>query len=112
MQDAFGDLLSSQLESLAQFFTSPAGADITEEALTSVDFNKLKATITDRAPNLWMVLYDLGQSPRHQRKERRDPVKVCSMLSPYFSSQSLPDPTITDCLDGHRNALLFTLAPS
>ncbi|KAK0479278.1 hypothetical protein IW261DRAFT_1626799, partial [Armillaria novae-zelandiae] len=86
MQQSLSHLLSRQLESLAEFFRSPAGADITEEALTGLDFDQLRAKIQERAPNLWEFMYNLGLSPRSQkRQERRDPVKIVLMIIAMLS---------------------------
>lgn len=82
IRDAWLGTLSKELERLAKFFHSPHGEDITDKALTGLDFAVLLEKVGAVAPNLWDTLYTLASTEKQRtRNTKKDPVRVCLKLT-------------------------------
>jgi hypothetical protein len=75
------DVLSRELEGVASLMLSPAGKDIEEKTLTSVNFDDMIAKMAVQAPTLWTLLLNLAYTPeQRKRNTTKNPDKVKSFL--------------------------------
>jgi hypothetical protein len=78
--ECVGDLIDREMKSSAHLFLSPP-EDLSEEQLTKLDFQKLKAQIICDAPIFWRLLRRAAYSEKQElRNKHKDPDMVTKVF--------------------------------